>query len=73
MADDREVLKEIWEGKIPVHFTLAFDEIASVEQPEPLYASGYINVYCILLRLQVSRKMRLDSSFGEPTLTRLLA
>ncbi|KAL9702305.1 hypothetical protein quinque_005823 [Culex quinquefasciatus] len=26
MANDREILREIWEGKIPVHFQLASDE-----------------------------------------------
>eukprot|EP00794_Sanderia_malayensis_P016032 gene16032-17652_t len=37
MADDREVLREIWEGRVPVCFTLSQDEIATVEQPEPYY------------------------------------
>lgn len=26
MANDREILREIWEGKIPVHFKLSADE-----------------------------------------------
>uniref|UniRef100_A0A8D8GL79 Autophagy protein 5 n=1 Tax=Culex pipiens TaxID=7175 RepID=A0A8D8GL79_CULPI len=26
MANDREILREIWEGKIPVHFQLSSDE-----------------------------------------------
>lgn len=39
MADDREVLREIWEGRIPVCFTLSQDEITTVEQPEPYYVS----------------------------------
>jgi len=37
MADDREVLRETWEGRIPVCFTLSQDEITTVEQPEPYY------------------------------------
>eukprot|EP00112_Aurelia_sp_Birch-Aquarium-sp1_P023470 Seg700.13 transcript_id=Seg700.13/GoldUCD/mRNA.D3Y31 product="Autophagy protein 5" protein_id=Seg700.13/GoldUCD/D3Y31 len=37
MADDREVLREVWEGRIPVCFTLSQDEITTVEQPEPYY------------------------------------
>ena len=39
MADDREVLREVWEGRIPVCFTLSQDEITTVEQPEPYYVS----------------------------------
>ena len=38
MADDREVLREVWEGRIPVAFHLAKDEVAS-EQPDPFYVS----------------------------------
>ena len=38
MADDREVLREIWEGKLPVSFTLASDEVES-EKPESIYVS----------------------------------
>ncbi|KAL5010532.1 hypothetical protein ScPMuIL_012837 [Solemya velum] len=36
MAEDREILREIWEGKIPVCFTLASEEVHS-EQPDPIY------------------------------------
>ena len=39
MADDREVLREIWDGKIPVCFSLASEEIFGLEQPESLYVS----------------------------------
>lgn len=37
MATDREVLKEIWDGKIPVSLTLSLDEVDTVDNPEPLY------------------------------------
>ena len=47
MADDREVLREVWEGRIPVCFTLSQDEITTVEQPEPYYVSETRN--CFLL------------------------
>ncbi|XP_045197350.2 autophagy protein 5-like [Mercenaria mercenaria] len=36
MADDRGILRDVWEGKIPVCFTLAQDEVIA-EQPEPVY------------------------------------
>ena len=40
MADDREVLKEVWDGKIPVCFKLSLDEVVSTEQPTSLYVSN---------------------------------
>lgn len=37
MADDKEVLREVWEGRLPVCFNMSPDEITTVEQPEPCY------------------------------------
>ncbi|XP_006822372.1 autophagy protein 5-like [Saccoglossus kowalevskii] len=37
MADDREVLREVWEGRLPVAFSLSSDEVSVMEQPEPYY------------------------------------
>lgn len=37
MASDREVLREIWEGKIPVCFQLHEDEIIDLQVPEKYY------------------------------------
>ncbi|XP_046353948.2 autophagy protein 5-like isoform X2 [Haliotis rufescens] len=37
MAEDREILREVWEGRIPVCFALASEEIETVEQPDPYY------------------------------------
>ena len=39
MADDKENLRAVWDGKIPVCFTLATDEVFTVEQPEPMFVS----------------------------------
>ena len=39
MADDREILREIWDGKVPVCFTLAAEDAFTMEQPEPYYVS----------------------------------
>lgn len=36
MAEDREVLREIWNGRIPICFALAKDEVHR-DQPEPFY------------------------------------
>lgn len=37
MANDREVLREIWEGKLPVCFKLDEDEVFELQQPDPFY------------------------------------
>lgn len=46
MADDREILKELWEGRIPVRFSLPLEEVDSGEEPESIYVS---NSRCIRL------------------------
>lgn len=37
MANDREVLREIWEGKLPVCFKLNLDETNQLQEPDPFY------------------------------------
>lgn len=37
MANDREVLREIWEGKIPVCFQLNPEEVNDLQAPDPFY------------------------------------
>ncbi|XP_078001380.1 autophagy protein 5-like [Glandiceps talaboti] len=37
MADDREILRDIWEGRLPIAFSLSPDEVTAMEQPEPYY------------------------------------
>uniref|UniRef100_A0A0A9Z9U2 Autophagy protein 5 n=1 Tax=Lygus hesperus TaxID=30085 RepID=A0A0A9Z9U2_LYGHE len=37
MATDREVLREIWEGKLPICFQLDSEEVDDIQAPEPLY------------------------------------
>lgn len=37
MANDREVLREIWDGKIPVCFTLDTEETCELQGPDPFY------------------------------------
>nr|CAG4652079.1 EOG090X0BB3 [Triops cancriformis] len=37
MAEDREVLREIWEGKLPICFTLCADEVHTPTTPDPYY------------------------------------
>lgn len=37
MANDREILRELWEGKLPVCFILDPDEVVELQQPDPFY------------------------------------
>lgn len=37
MANDREILREIWEGKLPVCFRLNREELADFREPDPFY------------------------------------
>lgn len=37
MASDREILREIWEGKLPVCFILNSEEVIDLPSPEPYY------------------------------------
>jgi len=37
MADDKEVLREIWEGRLPVCFSLATEEVSTPIAPDPFY------------------------------------
>ncbi|EDV27458.1 Autophagy protein 5 [Trichoplax sp. H2] len=36
-GENKEILREIWEGKLPIRFLLADDEVSALEQPESLY------------------------------------
>ena len=42
MADDREILREVWDGKVPICFSLATEEVGTVEQPDSYYVSSRI-------------------------------
>lgn len=37
MADDREILREVWDGRIPVCFMLAREEVDTLEEPEQYF------------------------------------
>lgn len=37
MANDREMLREIWDGKIPICFTLDSEETCELQGPDPFY------------------------------------
>jgi autophagy-related protein 5 len=37
MSSDREVLREVWQGRLPVCFSLAEEEVHGLQQPDPFY------------------------------------
>ena len=37
MADDREVLREVWDGRIPACFSLASTQVETLTAPDPYY------------------------------------
>nr|CAD7413834.1 unnamed protein product [Timema poppensis] len=37
MANDREVLREIWEGRLPICFQLDSEEVYDLQAPDPYY------------------------------------
>lgn len=54
MSEDREILKEVWEGKVPVCFRLSDDEISSTD-PEELYLMVPRQTYFPLVMDKVQR------------------
>lgn len=59
MADDREVLREVWQGRIPTAFTLYQDNVQVLSQPDPYYLMlprlSYISVVTEKVRKYFSR------------------
>jgi autophagy-related protein 5 len=37
MANDREVLRQVWEGKLPICFSLDEEELQGLQTPDPFY------------------------------------
>jgi autophagy-related protein 5 len=37
MANDREILREIWEGKLPINFQVNGNEVDGLQKPSPFY------------------------------------
>ena len=37
MAEDREVLREVWQGRVPVAFSLSLDDVHTMGQPDPYH------------------------------------
>ncbi|KAI1294592.1 Autophagy protein 5 [Halotydeus destructor] len=45
MAQDREILREIWDGHLPVSFSMASEDVATMQQPDPYYVMVPRNSY----------------------------
>ncbi len=43
MSEDREILKEVWDGKLPICFRLSDEERSSAE-PEEIYVNLILNI-----------------------------
>ena len=56
MAEDREVLREVWQGKIPACFSLAVDDVYTMAAPEPYYLMLPRLSYIMLVTDKVSFK-----------------
>jgi len=37
MAEDTEVLRQVWDGRVPISFSLASEEVCSLDQPEQVF------------------------------------
>jgi hypothetical protein len=56
MANDREVLREIWEGRLPVCFQLNSEEVHSLQAPDAYYLMVPRLSYFPLVTDKVRRK-----------------
>lgn len=50
MANDREVLRLIWDGKIPICFNTDPTEVVGMQHPEPMFLMGEsVKIYIMSL------------------------
>ena len=48
MVEDREVLREVWEGRIPTAFNLASEDVSTAISPETYYVRAHHMISQIL-------------------------
>jgi hypothetical protein len=51
MVEDREVLREVWEGRIPTAFNLASEDVSTAISPETYYVWAH-HMFSRILNLQ---------------------
>lgn len=64
MSDDREIERQIWEGKVPIVFNLALNEVTTEEPPEPYYL---LAPRCTYLPLVTAKVLKHFQSTGADT------
>jgi len=72
MAEDHEVLRQVWDGRVPVSFVLASNDVGSVEQPDRLFMLVSRITYFPLVMDRVQRYFQrytsaADKSSATPT------
>lgn len=71
MAEDREILREVWQGRIPVSFSLSSDDVHAMGQPDPYHLMlprlSYITVIFDKVRKHFSKFVHLDKQEGGET------
>jgi hypothetical protein len=65
MSEDREVLREVWQGRIPACFHLTSDDLYTVAVPEPYYLMLPRLSYLMLVTDKVTLKYSRSDSFVE--------
>ena len=68
MAEDREVLREVWQGRVPVAFSLSSDDVHTMGQPDPYHLMlprlSYITV--VFDKVYLRTKAEISSIPGYP-------
>jgi autophagy-related protein 5 len=55
MAEDTEALRQVWDGRVPISFSLATDEVCSLDQPEQVFLFVHRMTYFPLVLDRVQR------------------
>lgn len=69
MADDREILREIWDGRLPVCFQLSPNESSGIQQPDNYYLmvprQTYFPLVCDKVRKHFARFVSAEHQDNE--------
>ena len=67
MADDRDVLRAVWDGRVPAAFTLSPFEVETLTAPPPFYLmlprQSYITVCTDKVRIWISTNFKFHKRF----------
>ena len=65
MASDKQVLREVWEGKLPLCITIASDEVNSIDPLEKIYVMAPRQSYLPLCCERVAEVCRKAHASGD--------